>query len=84
MVHFRFFNSEGKHYFTVCHSLFVCASYDTYKKRLGNNSKITFFLRILVFHYSLLYIMGKLAGGGSVAVAVGLVTGDRWQVTGGM
>ena len=25
--------------------------------------------------------MGELAGGGSVAVAVALVIGDRWQVT---
>ena len=37
-----------------------------------------FFSPVLVFHSSLLYIMGELAGGGSVAVAVVLVTGDRW------
>ena len=35
-----------------------------------------------VFGASLLWIMGDLAGGGSVAVAVGLVTGDRWKVKG--
>ena len=46
-------------------------------KRLGKKYQNLFFSPILVFHSSLLYIMGELAGGGSVAVAVGLVTGDR-------
>ena len=51
---------------------------------MGKKLQNPFFSPILVFHSSLLYIMGELAGGGSVAVAVGLVTGDRWQGTGGM
>ena len=53
-------------------------------KKIGKPIPKSLFSYNLVFHSSLLYILGELAGGGSVAVDVGLLTGDRWQGTGGM
>ena len=52
-------------------------------EKSGKKIQKSLFAFILVFHSNLLYIMGELEGGGFVAVAVGLVTVDRWQGTRG-
>ena len=82
LVNFKFFNYGVKNYFMDCHSWFQCAFCETYKKWefvFQNN-----FFNLFYFFSSFQPTVhnGRVSRGGSVATAVGLVTGDTWQVTG--
>ena len=65
-------------YWSVFHDL--DAPFMILKKQIGKEFPKSLLSSISVFIPA---HCAELAGGGSVAVAVGLVTGERWQGTGG-
>ena len=76
MGNFSFFNCGGKNILRSVTQDFYTPFMKLTKKNRETISK-PHVSPILVFYSSLLHMMGELAGRGSVAVAVGLVTGDR-------